>query len=69
MAEYNPKFRDLEQRLNQAREMSETVILGGGGGGEQGQGEGGDAATDVAIAGDDQLLPATHRFSPSPDFC
>jgi len=33
MAEYNPKFRDLEQRLTQAREMSETVILGGGGGG------------------------------------
>ncbi|OFZ67598.1 MAG: serine/threonine protein kinase [Betaproteobacteria bacterium RBG_16_56_24] len=33
MAEYNPKFRDLAQRLTQAREMSETVILGGGGGG------------------------------------
>ena len=33
MAEFNPKFRDLEQRLTQAREMSETVILGGGGGG------------------------------------
>ncbi len=33
MAEYNTKFRDLEQRLTQAREMSETVILGGGGGG------------------------------------
>ena len=32
MAEYNPKFRDLEQRLNQARAMSETVMLGGGGG-------------------------------------
>jgi serine/threonine-protein kinase len=32
MSEYNPKFRDLAQRLNQAREMSETVILGGGGG-------------------------------------
>jgi len=32
MAEYNPKFRDLEQRLTQARAMSETVILGGGGG-------------------------------------
>ncbi len=32
MAEYNAKFRDLEQRLSQAREMSETVILGGGGG-------------------------------------
>ncbi|MBY0575021.1 MAG: CHASE2 domain-containing protein [Gallionellaceae bacterium] len=32
MAEFNPKFRDLAQRLTQAREMSETVILGGGGG-------------------------------------
>lgn len=31
MADYNPKFRDLEQRLAQAREMSETVILGSGG--------------------------------------
>ena len=28
----NPKFRDLEQRLTQARAMSETVVLGGGGG-------------------------------------
>ncbi len=33
MAEYNPKFRDLEQRTSQARAMSETVILGGGNGG------------------------------------
>jgi serine/threonine-protein kinase len=33
MAEYNPRFRDLEQRLTQVRAMSETVILGGGGGG------------------------------------
>ncbi|BBJ00046.1 hypothetical protein FGKAn22_17380 [Ferrigenium kumadai] len=33
MAEYNPKFRDLEQRLAQVHAMSETVILGGGGGG------------------------------------
>jgi serine/threonine-protein kinase len=32
MSEFNPKFRDLEQRLTQAREMSETVILGGAGG-------------------------------------
>ncbi len=32
MSEFNPKFRDLEQRLTQARSMSETVILGGGGG-------------------------------------
>ena len=32
MAEYNGKFRDLEQRLVQTRQMSETVILGGSGG-------------------------------------
>lgn len=31
MSDYNPKFRDLEQRLNRARQMSETVILGGSG--------------------------------------
>lgn len=29
MAEHNPKFRDLEQRLARAKAMSETVILGG----------------------------------------
>jgi len=33
MATYNPKFRDLDQKLNRAKQMSETVILGGGGGG------------------------------------
>ena len=32
MAEYNPKFRDLEARLAQSRIMSETVILGGASG-------------------------------------
>lgn len=32
MAEYNPKFRDLEERLAQSKAMAETVILGGGGG-------------------------------------
>jgi serine/threonine-protein kinase len=32
MAEYNPKFRDLEQKLSRAKAMSETVILGGAGG-------------------------------------
>ena len=32
MADYNPKFRDLESRLNRAKAMSETVILGGTGG-------------------------------------
>ncbi len=32
MSDYNPKFRDLEQRLNQAKAMSETVILGGASG-------------------------------------
>src|SRR3970040_1001858 len=30
MHEYNPKFKDLEQRLSRAKQMSETVILGGG---------------------------------------
>jgi serine/threonine-protein kinase len=29
MAEFNPKFRDLEQRLTRAKALSETVILGG----------------------------------------
>jgi CHASE2 domain-containing sensor protein len=32
MATYNPKFRDLDQKLNRAKQMSETVILGSGGG-------------------------------------
>ncbi len=31
MSDYNPKFRDLEQRLKRSTEMSETVILGGAG--------------------------------------
>ena len=30
MAEYNPKFRDLDARLAQSKAMSETMILGGG---------------------------------------
>jgi CHASE2 domain-containing sensor protein len=29
MAEYNPKFRDLKQRIEQSKAMSETVVLGG----------------------------------------
>lgn len=33
MADYNPKFRDLEQRLSRAKQLSETIILGGGSGG------------------------------------
>jgi len=32
MADYNPKFRDLESRLKRAKAMSETVMLGAGGG-------------------------------------
>jgi len=36
MADYNPKFRDLATRLNRAKAMSETVILGGAGGGHPG---------------------------------
>lgn len=33
MADFNPKFKDLENRLQRAKQMSETVILGGGSGG------------------------------------
>ena len=33
MAEFNPKFRDIEQKLTRAKQLSETVILGGAGGG------------------------------------
>src|SRR6266704_2846208 len=29
MADYDPKFRDLEARVSRARQMSETLILGG----------------------------------------
>lgn len=32
MGRHNPKFRDLEQKQARAKQMSETVILGGGGG-------------------------------------
>ena len=31
MSEYNPKYRDLAQKLTRAKQMSETVILGGAG--------------------------------------
>jgi serine/threonine-protein kinase len=30
MHDYNPKFKDLEQKLSRAKQLSETVILGGG---------------------------------------
>jgi serine/threonine-protein kinase len=33
MADFNPKFRDLEQRLSRAKRLSETVMLGGTSGG------------------------------------
>jgi eukaryotic-like serine/threonine-protein kinase len=33
MHAFNPKFRDLEQRLSRAKQLSETVMLGGAGGG------------------------------------
>jgi eukaryotic-like serine/threonine-protein kinase len=32
MAAYNPKYKDLDAKLNRAKNLSETVILGGGGG-------------------------------------
>jgi predicted Ser/Thr protein kinase len=33
MADFNPKFRDLENKLQRAKQLSETVMLGGGGAG------------------------------------
>jgi len=33
MADFNPKYKDLEQRLVRSKAMAETVILGGSGGG------------------------------------
>jgi serine/threonine-protein kinase len=32
MAGYNPKYKDLEQKMSRAKQMSETVILGGASG-------------------------------------
>src|SRR6266705_3751894 len=29
MADYDPKFRDIEARLSRAKQMSETLVLGG----------------------------------------
>ncbi|PPC94044.1 MAG: serine/threonine protein kinase [Methylotenera sp.] len=33
MANYNPKYKDLEQRISRSKAMAETVILGGSGAG------------------------------------
>jgi serine/threonine-protein kinase len=41
MAEFNPKFRDIESKLSRAKQLSETVVLGGGG-----------AKTNTSILGD-----------------
>ena len=34
--DFNPKFRDIAERLNRSKQMEGTVILGGGGGGTAG---------------------------------
>jgi CHASE2 domain-containing sensor protein len=33
MSEFNPKFRDLEQKLSRDKQLSETIVLGSGSGG------------------------------------
>jgi CHASE2 domain-containing sensor protein len=38
MADFNPKYKDLEQRLARSKAMAETVILGGAGGGRTNSG-------------------------------
>ncbi len=47
MADFNPKFRDLESRLARAKKLSDTVILGGG---ASRSGPGG-----TVLLGDDQI--------------
>ena len=52
MAQFNPKFRDLEQKLSRAKQLSETVILGGSGGGR----------TNASILGEGSEKPMLGRY-------
>jgi len=45
MAEHNPKFRDIESKVSRAKQLSETVILGGSSGGR----------TNTSILGEGQV--------------
>ena len=38
IAKHNPQFKDIDSKVNRAKKMSETVILGGGGGGSSASG-------------------------------
>lgn len=53
MAEYNPNYRDLQQRLKRAKTLEQTVVLGGGGGG---------AASTLVLDGDDIQKPMLGRY-------
>lgn len=53
MAEYNPAYRDLQQRLKRAKTLEETVILGGGGT---------TAAGTLIMGGDDIQKPMLGRY-------
>jgi len=55
MAEFNPKFRDLEQRLSRAKQLSETVMLGGASGA-------GRSNTSILGAGDTVEKPMLGRY-------
>src|SRR6185295_8664827 len=55
MAEFNPKFRDLEQRLSRAKQLSETVMLGGSSGA-------GRTNTSILGAGDTVEKPMLGRY-------
>src|SRR4029079_12577725 len=55
MAEFNPKFRDLEQRLSRAKQLSETVMLGGASGA-------GRANASILGAGDAVQKPMLGRY-------
>ena len=53
MAEYNPKFRDLQQRLKRSKAMEETVVFGGSGGHPGGT---------LMLDGDDVQKPMLGRY-------
>ncbi|PHV10373.1 CHASE2 domain-containing serine/threonine-protein kinase [Chitinimonas sp. BJB300] len=54
MAGFNPKFKDLDQKLSRAKQLAETVVLGGGG-------MGGNAST-LILAGGAVEKPMLGRY-------
>ncbi len=55
MSEFDPDFRDIKTRMNRARQLEETVMLGGGGGG-------GTAGATLLLDGGDVEKPKLGRY-------